>query len=273
MGRCRIVASQTISDISSMCGQELIAGWNAVWMMYQAVMIPLVSLFSHLSSTPAHVTTTGSGTSPEGGAENDPFNTSTGLKEDADKWRRQIETAINFFDRMTHWSVAAKKSRDVVSRLYEASKQLQQYNSTAQTHIPHQQFKQQQQQHRQAPTQVNLDHFDFPTETQMPGLENHQNSFWGLSPDGDAAMNLFWDHMQWDDLPVVDPNMPEASGTGFGVGDVDWFAFTGDGMNGLDDGNGNGGGGLGGTFGGYGQGALGREGDASRHGNYPNEEV
>lgn len=34
VGRCRAIAARTISDISSMCGEESLAGWNAVWFMY-----------------------------------------------------------------------------------------------------------------------------------------------------------------------------------------------------------------------------------------------
>ena len=31
-----------------------------------------------------------------------------------DAWRGQIETALRFFEKMRHYSVAAKKSKDVV---------------------------------------------------------------------------------------------------------------------------------------------------------------
>ena len=39
-----------------------------------------------------------------------------------EEWRSLVEKALQFFTRMDRWSAAAKKSHDVVSRLYEASK-------------------------------------------------------------------------------------------------------------------------------------------------------
>lgn len=33
VGRCKAVAARTISDISNMCPQDLLAGWNGVWFM------------------------------------------------------------------------------------------------------------------------------------------------------------------------------------------------------------------------------------------------
>lgn len=33
VGRCRAVAARTIADISSMCPEDLLAGWNGVWFM------------------------------------------------------------------------------------------------------------------------------------------------------------------------------------------------------------------------------------------------
>jgi len=42
--------------------------------------------------------------------------------EETEKWRATIHTAIDFLSRMQSFSVAAKKSRDVVSRLLDAAK-------------------------------------------------------------------------------------------------------------------------------------------------------
>ncbi|KAK5682042.1 hypothetical protein LTR17_027412 [Elasticomyces elasticus] len=47
--------------------------------------------------------------------------------EDVEKWKLQIETALRFFDKMRSYSVAAAKSKDVVERLYEASKHVQRH--------------------------------------------------------------------------------------------------------------------------------------------------
>lgn len=100
VGRCRVLAAQTIADINDQCGQELISGWNAVWFMYQAVMIPLVSLFSHLSIVATklpHQVAFDTRGSP---GSSSPSSISNGNDDDVEKWRAQIETAIVFFDRM-----------------------------------------------------------------------------------------------------------------------------------------------------------------------------
>jgi hypothetical protein len=68
-------------------------GWNGVWFMYQASMIPLVSLFW------------------------ESWNTE--LVRDC---QSQIETVLEAFEGMADWSLAARRSREVVSKLYEASK-------------------------------------------------------------------------------------------------------------------------------------------------------
>ncbi|KAF2843697.1 hypothetical protein M501DRAFT_920109, partial [Patellaria atrata CBS 101060] len=93
VGKCRIVAGKTIEDISNECTEDLISGWNAVWFMFQATMVPIVGLFCD-SSNP----------------------------DDVEKWQGQIDTAIKFLDRMIKWSVAAKKSRDFIIKLSEAHK-------------------------------------------------------------------------------------------------------------------------------------------------------
>jgi hypothetical protein len=42
---CRAIAKQTIEDIAREWTPNQMLGWNGVWFMYQASMIPLVSLF------------------------------------------------------------------------------------------------------------------------------------------------------------------------------------------------------------------------------------
>jgi len=167
---------------------------------------------------------------------------SSGGDEDVRKWEQQIQTAMNFFDRMTHWSVAARKSKEVVTRLFEASKGLGEFNATQQ--------QQQQQQHQQHPMLSQAQQSNEPSMSgadtntygaaQPNGFETNPNningmpgqSMWGLSPNGDAAMNNFWwDDMMWD-FPLEGPEVPETSGTGFGIGDVDWFS-TFDGQDGV----------------------------------------
>ena len=228
VGRCRILAGQTISDIVETCQEELIAGWNAVWLMYQAVMVPLVSLFSQLSQSASH-----------GVVENSPGKSPDGIKgsdDDIAKWQHQVETAILFFDKMRRFSVAAKKSKDVVERLYEASKQVSAYTAEHQhqlqqfpgDHHPHTdnpehhhpsfgpEHPNPNQPHRIDP--VSFDLGPLPpvgmTSFHPHDLAQQQNGGggsmfgWGLSPNGDAAMNVFWDDMMWETLPEVPEQQP-----------------------------------------------------------------
>ena len=90
---CRAMAKQTIDDISREWTQNQMSGWNAVWFMYQASMIPLVSMFWESSNTSM-------------------------VRE----WQRQIEIVLECFADMADWSLAARRSREVVGRMYEASK-------------------------------------------------------------------------------------------------------------------------------------------------------
>jgi hypothetical protein len=90
---CRAMAKQTIDDISREWTQNQMSGWNAVWFMYQASMIPLVSMFWESTNTSM-------------------------VRE----WQRQIEIVLECFADMADWSLAARRSREVVGRMYEASK-------------------------------------------------------------------------------------------------------------------------------------------------------
>jgi hypothetical protein len=92
---CRELAKQTIEDIAREWTRNQMSGWNAVWFLYQAAMIPLVSVFWQWNSPRV----------PE--------------------WHKQIETIIELLEAMEEWSLAARRSREVVWRMYEASRQLQ----------------------------------------------------------------------------------------------------------------------------------------------------
>ncbi|RYO86252.1 hypothetical protein DL766_000285 [Monosporascus sp. MC13-8B] len=92
---CRDLARQTIEDIAREWTRNQMSGWNAVWFLYQAAMIPLVSIFWQWDSPRV-----------------------------AD-WRKQVETILELLDAMEDWSLAAKRSREVVWRMYEATRQLE----------------------------------------------------------------------------------------------------------------------------------------------------
>ncbi|OAA56698.1 fungal specific transcription factor domain-containing protein [Niveomyces insectorum RCEF 264] len=90
---CRELAKQTIEDISREWSRNQMSGWNAVWFIYQAAMVPLVSIFWQWSSPRV----------PE--------------------WHKQIESVLTMLEAMEEWSLAARRSREVVWRMYEASRQ------------------------------------------------------------------------------------------------------------------------------------------------------
>jgi hypothetical protein len=90
---CRAIAKQTIEDIASEWTPNQMLGWHGVWFMYQASMIPLVSIFWE-SWNPQLVR----------------------------ECQQQIETVIEAMDGLSDWSLAARRSREVLSKMYEASK-------------------------------------------------------------------------------------------------------------------------------------------------------
>lgn len=91
---CQELARQTIDDVASGWTKHQMSGWNAVWLLYQAVMIPLLSIMWQ----------------PESPSVAD--------------WHGQIGTTLELFDAMQDWSLTARRSGDVVRRIYEASCQL-----------------------------------------------------------------------------------------------------------------------------------------------------
>ncbi|KAF7195706.1 Lactose regulatory protein LAC9 [Pseudocercospora fuligena] len=227
VGRCRIVASQAIADIDATCKDDLIAGWNGVWMMYQAVMVPLLSLFSVLSMPP-NLTF---GESPLRTPGSDSSLVTPGSDDDTERWHRDIERSISFFDRMQPWSIAAKKSRDVVQNLHDATRYVAEHNAR---------YHQQQQeilQRRMSMVVPDTSSFaaqsvaepaaETPTQYAnglsyaAPDIMSFMNNGWGISPNGEAAMNEFWDDMMWDTFPSDVPN--SASANFEGIAQTDWW--------------------------------------------------
>lgn len=92
---CRELAAQTIEDIAREWTRNQMSGWNAVWFLYQAAMVPLVSVFWQWGSPRV----------PE--------------------WLKQIEAVLDLLEVMEEWSLAARRSREVVWRMYEASRAIQ----------------------------------------------------------------------------------------------------------------------------------------------------
>ena len=93
---CRDVTADVITDITNTWKAQKkckMSGWNATWLLYQAVMVPLLSLFSDCF---------------------DP--------EVVKKSQHQVETALSTLSELQPWSSTARRSLDVVSRIYEASR-------------------------------------------------------------------------------------------------------------------------------------------------------
>ena len=90
--KCRIAASKAIEDIAMNWQPNQLSGWNGTWFLYQACIIPLVSIFM------------------------DPTNA------EIEQWRHQVEISLDLFDRLVDWSLAARRTKEVVVRVYEASK-------------------------------------------------------------------------------------------------------------------------------------------------------
>jgi hypothetical protein len=90
---CRAIAKQTIHDISREFARNQMSGWNGVWFLYQASMIPLVSIFW------------------------ETWNTAK-----VHEWQGEIEVVLEALAAMSDWSLAARRSREVVLKMYEASK-------------------------------------------------------------------------------------------------------------------------------------------------------
>jgi len=93
VAKCRAIAKQSIEDIAREWTPNQMLGWNGVWFMYQASMIPLVSMFW------------------------ESWNTQ--LVRDC---QNQIEIVLEAFEGMSDWSLAARRSREVLVKVYEASK-------------------------------------------------------------------------------------------------------------------------------------------------------
>lgn len=98
---CRELAKHTIDDIAREWSRNQMSGWNAAWFLYQAAMVPLVSIFWQWSSPQV----------PD--------------------WNKQIEAVIELLEAMEDWSLAARRSREVVTRMYETSRTIAQTRERA----------------------------------------------------------------------------------------------------------------------------------------------
>lgn len=91
--KLRAIAKQTIDDIANECGPNQMLGWNGVWFLYQASMIPLVSIFWERWNT-----------------------------QQVQECQHQIEVVLDAMNCMLEWSLAARRTREVLLKMYQASK-------------------------------------------------------------------------------------------------------------------------------------------------------
>ncbi|KAH7144740.1 fungal-specific transcription factor domain-containing protein [Fusarium sp. MPI-SDFR-AT-0072] len=88
---CQQLSKTAIEDIAKTWLSHQMSGWNAVWFLYQAAMIPLLSMLWLPQSAAVA------------------------------EWRNQVQIALRLFDEMQDWSLTARCSKGVVSQIFEAS--------------------------------------------------------------------------------------------------------------------------------------------------------
>ncbi len=93
VAKCRAIAKQAIEDIAHEWAPNQMLGWNGVWFLYQACMIPLVSIFWEQWNA-----------------------------ERVKECQGQIEVVLEALEGLADWSLAARRSREVVLKMFEASK-------------------------------------------------------------------------------------------------------------------------------------------------------
>lgn len=103
--KCREVAELSIHNIAATAELNQLCGWNAVWWTFQASLVPLVGLFL-----------------------NDP--TADDPRASIESCQAQVETAMTTLARMSSYGHTAKRSLDAISRIYEASKRGDDFNTS-----------------------------------------------------------------------------------------------------------------------------------------------
>ncbi|KKA20215.1 clr-2 [Rasamsonia emersonii CBS 393.64] len=92
--KCQSLARNAIECIGSEWSENQFSGWPAVWYLFQASIIPLLCLYSFKDES-HHV----------------------------DDWNQQVQKSIDLLRKMEPWSVAAKRSCELISMLYDTYKE------------------------------------------------------------------------------------------------------------------------------------------------------
>ena len=204
---CREVTAEVISDIATTWRAQapsLMSGWNATWLLYQAVMVPLLSLYSDAADD--HV---------------------------LDHSRRQVEIALMTLAELHSWSPTAKRSAEVVARIYDASKRWSASSaSSTHYHNPHGAFPSHSRIGSPAPAHLSSPYSHHQTHTPTfphltlpishpafrPGIGIDTN----LSPTSALSQEMFMDSMfdsltwstGWNHLDYPFENTPTGTGGG-----------------------------------------------------------
>jgi len=180
--KCRVLAGQAIMTIDQTCQDTLIAGWNAVWLMYQAVMVPLISLSTLYTSPKA---------APDGSSTTTTVTCDSG--GEALEWQAQVQTAIGLFDRMSQYSLAAARSKIVVEQMLQACKDMGSINSN-------------QGAAQQEPAPDNNGNMASDFHSSLNNFNEGMLDFDLQDPD----MGFLWDDMAWESTSNTLENVPFA---------------------------------------------------------------
>ena len=178
--KCRAVADESIRDISSATRLNQMSGWNAVWFIFQAAMVPLLGLFI-------------------------ADNTAADATASVDACRTQVEIAMIALARMEAWSPTGKRTLEVVSRIFEASKRGPETGDASSTSNSSTGV-------RTMDTNTPSGPFPHPTHTipssiqsdlnRGPAINNEQIFHHGLNPNpfvDDPTTQNMWDYITWSD--------------------------------------------------------------------------
>ena len=94
---CRSIAQQTIEDIRLQWRAAQMSGWNAVWLLFQACMAPLVTIFAEFNR---------------------------GNLDQVRDAQTQIEAAIMLLAKMSAYSITARKTKTFMVKIYEHSRSM-----------------------------------------------------------------------------------------------------------------------------------------------------
>lgn len=98
ISRCHEIAERSIHDIAMTSQMNLVLGCNAVWFIFQAVLVPLLGLY----------------------VKDPTVDDSRGSREPC---RGQVKTVKLILYRMQTFGITARRSLDVISRIAESAEQ------------------------------------------------------------------------------------------------------------------------------------------------------